>query len=161
MSNAFPRLVANEARARSTNTIHNVWLVNGVLPGALTVAFYNSLTLLSAELVGRSYGGGILKLEPTEAERLLIPTFPASAANRLPHIDGAIRRGDVNAALDIVDAIVLRPLGLSDREIEGLRNARENLFARRRARTRENGAPTTHSPRNRRTRAASDRGPAR
>ncbi len=33
----------------------------------LPLAFLNSATLFSAEMVGRSYGGGVLKLEPKEA----------------------------------------------------------------------------------------------
>jgi hypothetical protein len=35
--------------------------------------FFNSLTLAWAEVCGRSYGGGVLELEPREAEELPIP----------------------------------------------------------------------------------------
>jgi hypothetical protein len=56
-----------------TNTLHGVTVAEGVSAKALAVGFYNSLTMLSAELLARSYGGGVLKLEPTEAEALLIP----------------------------------------------------------------------------------------
>jgi adenine-specific DNA-methyltransferase len=147
MNNAFPRLVVNDARALSTNTIHKVSLLNGHLPSALGVAFYNSLTLLSAELVGRSYGGGILKLEPTEAERLLIPSFAADIGNHLEDVDAALRRGDLNAALDLVDAVVLKPLGVTPSEIAALRRAREKLFGRRRTRNiKALGAATTNTP---------------
>jgi adenine-specific DNA-methyltransferase len=134
MNNAFPRLVVNEADALSTNTIHNVALVNGHAPAALGVAFYNSLTLLSAELVGRSYGGGILKLEPTEAERLLIPLFDAAIGGHLDAVDGLLRGGDLDAVVDLVDSVVLKPLGLTASEIAALRRAREKLFRRRRTR---------------------------
>ena len=65
MSGAFPRLVSNEAGALSTNSVHGVRPYNGADPRALAAGFYTSLTMLSAELVGRSYGGGVLKLEPT------------------------------------------------------------------------------------------------
>lgn len=67
---AHPRLTANAAGALHTNTVHGVNLRNGMPAEALSVGFYNSLTLLSAELQGRSYGGGVLKLEPTEGESL-------------------------------------------------------------------------------------------
>jgi adenine-specific DNA methylase len=139
MSDAIPRLVRNEAGALSTNTIHNVTVGRGVSAAALAVAFYNSLTLLSAELVGRSYGGGILKLEPTEAERLLIPPFDRALSRRLRQIDRLLRGGDVEAVVDIVDPLVLTPLGLSEGEIAALRTARRRLFTRRRTRSKKNG----------------------
>ena len=54
MASEVPRLVINDAQALSTNTVHGVRLHNGTNPTDLVVAFYSSLTLLSAELVGRS-----------------------------------------------------------------------------------------------------------
>jgi adenine-specific DNA-methyltransferase len=147
MNNAFPRLVLNEAGALSTNTIHNVSLLNGESSRALSVGFYNSLTLLSAELVGRSYGGGILKLEPTEAERLLIPPLRPQLGAHLARVDSALRRGDLASVLDLVDALVLEPLGVTPAEIAGLRRGREKLFARRRARRLKNsGAAKKNTP---------------
>ena len=40
----------------------------------MALAAANSVTALGAELVGRSYGGGLLKLEPREAARLPVPS---------------------------------------------------------------------------------------
>jgi adenine-specific DNA methylase len=137
MSHTNPRLVNNEAGALSTNTIHNVSVSEEISSPALCVAFYNSLTLLSAELVGRSYGGGILKLEPSEAERLLIPSFERSLGRLLPRVDTLLRQGELEAVLDLVDPLVLAPLGLRQADILGLRAARHKLFARRRARSKK------------------------
>jgi len=134
MSDAYPRLATNQAKVLSTNTIHNVRLAKGVDPAALAVAFYNSLTLLSAELVGRSYGGGILKLEPSEAERLLFPPFPASLKTYLPQVDKLLREHDLDGILDLVDPLVLAPSGLDQKQIRQLRQAREKLVRRRRGR---------------------------
>jgi adenine-specific DNA-methyltransferase len=103
---------------------------------ALAAGFYNSLTLLSAELEGRSYGGGVLKLEPTEAERLLLPPLAPELAGLLPAVDRAIRARDVEAAADLVDPVVLTSLGLSADEIGVLRTARRQLQIRRKNRGR-------------------------
>src|SRR5207244_2442156 len=72
-SNEHPRLAANQVGALNTNTLHGVRCFDASHTQRLAAGFYNSLTMLSAELVGRSYGGGVLKLEPTEAEALLLP----------------------------------------------------------------------------------------
>lgn len=136
MSSSIPRLVSNEARTLSTNTLHNVVVADGVAISALAAAFYNSLTLLSAELVGRSYGGGILKLEPTEAERLLVPQLEPGYGRLLRRVDDLLRAGRVEAVLDLVDPIVLGPLELSGSELSRLREARLQLCARRQSRSR-------------------------
>jgi len=135
-SNEHPRLALNEAKVLSTNTIHGVRISSDVDGETLAAGFYNSLTLLSAELEGRSYGGGVLKLEPTEAERLLLPPLSPELAALLPAVDRAIRARDVEAAADLVDPVVLGPLGLSTDEIGVLRAARRQLQIRRKNRGR-------------------------
>jgi adenine-specific DNA-methyltransferase len=132
MSADIPRLVTNEAKAASTNTVHGVSLLNGANPQAVAASFYNSLTLLSAELVGRSYGGGVLKLEPTEAERLVVPTPQHDWAALLPTVDAALRARRYDELVRAVDDVVLvGGLGLSPRLVADLRAGHETLRARR------------------------------
>ncbi len=105
-----PRLVVNKVGARSTNLLHGVSLKEGAPPAAsLAVAMASSLTLLSAEVEGRAYGGGVLKLETREAERLLVPDITGLVADRLPAIfhstDELIRTGDIRSAARSVDEI--------------------------------------------------------
>ena len=104
---------------------------------ALAAGFYNSLTLLSAELVGRCYGGGVLKLEPTEAEALLLPPIPDSAGDHLPEVDELLRAGNLAAVLDHMDRLLLVDgLGLTSRQVDALRSGAERLRGRRRTRGR-------------------------
>jgi len=144
MANQIPRLVLNEAGAVSTNTIHGVYLLSPerVNERALVASFYNSLTLLSAELVGRSYGGGVLKLETQEAEKikLVIPkdsNVVQELARVAPQIDGLLRQKRAGQAIALVDRILLRDyLKLDDRALGLLREAHGSLQAKRMARTR-------------------------
>jgi adenine-specific DNA-methyltransferase len=136
-ANEHPRLAVNEARVVQTNTIHGVALSDPSQADALAASFYNSFTLLSAELVGRSYGGGVLKLEPTEAEALLVPPIPAEAAELLEPVDEFLRDRDLSSTLDLVDPLVLGSIGLSRREQMRLRAGAEKLRRRRRARGRK------------------------
>ena len=138
-AHVHPRLAVNEARVMHTNTLHGVVVSPAVSPRALAAGFYNSLTMLSAELLARSYGGGVLKLEPTEAEALLVPT--PHVLNRvlrlLGEVDDAVRAGEVERAFDIVDPIVLGGgLGLDDSMVDALRQGALRLRARRHARGR-------------------------
>ena len=133
-----PRMVANEAGTLHTNTVHGVSLAGDTDASALAVGFYNSLTLLSAELVGRSYGGGVLKLEPTEAEALLLPPIASSVGTKLERVDELLRARRMNDVLDVVDKLVLIDgLGLSQHQVSLLRAGAERLRARRRARNKK------------------------
>jgi adenine-specific DNA-methyltransferase len=130
-----PRLVVNEARLLHTNAVHGVRLKKGGLAASsLAAGFFNSLTLLSAELEGRSYGGGVLKLEPSEAESVVLPPL-GSIASKLSAVDVQLRDGSLADVLDIVDQVVLgKGLGLAKEEIASLRIGAEKLRSRRRAR---------------------------
>lgn len=135
-SNEHPRLALNEAGALSTNTLHGVRPHDEHAATLIAAGFYNSLTLLSVEIVGRSYGGGVLKLEPTEAEALLLPDLATELEEVLPAVDEAIRRRDIQAAVELVDPLILAPLGLDDADLALLRSGRRQLAARRKRRGR-------------------------
>ncbi|MGV7904611.1 SAM-dependent methyltransferase, partial [Mycobacterium kansasii] len=65
------------AKAHHLNSVHGVYLRDEVRTlgrDLLGFAALNSVTVLHAEIVGRSYGGGILKIEPREADRWLVPS---------------------------------------------------------------------------------------
>jgi adenine-specific DNA-methyltransferase len=132
VNGAVPRLAVNQVMARSTNSLHNVRLRDASIdPAAFTVAFYNAGTLLSAELCGRSYGGGALKLEPTEAGRLQLPVFKNSLGVHLPLVDSLVRAGSFDELFDLTDQLVLLPMGLSPADCQELRAAWRWLQTRR------------------------------
>lgn len=99
-----PLLAANRAGATATDTIHRVRLVSGVDVDSLCGAMVNSFTFAWAEVCGRSYGGGVIELEPREAEKLLIPYRYAPGLD-LEYIDRKLRAGDLEAALDHGDRV--------------------------------------------------------
>jgi adenine-specific DNA methylase len=105
-----PRLTVNAATATSTDTIHRVRLnrlAPDIDPTALAAVFHNSATFAFAEIMGRSYGGGILELEPAEAEQLPIPP-PAHAGTELAQdVDLLLKANEFDKALDVVDRHVL------------------------------------------------------
>lgn len=129
----FPRFVRNRAEATCTDTIHR-FTVRNCDPDHLVASTYTHLTAASAEIEGRSYGGGVLELEPTEAERLLLPDI-LEAAVPLDEADSYIRQGRLAALLKENDRRVLRgALGLSTRDCRMLKQIWEKLRDRRLAR---------------------------
>ena len=130
-----PRIIQNRANATCTDTIHRVRAAKGVDSGWLAAAAMNSLTFAFAEIRGRSYGGGVLELEPTEAEGL---PFPRDGRRQLSvdDLDTWARGKSVERILEEVDRLVLAPAGLSDSDIRVLRGIWKKLHERRKSRKR-------------------------
>lgn len=89
-NNLYPKLIINQAKAFTTDTMHRVSVNPSVDIKALTASYYNSLSLAFAEICGRSHGGGVLELMPNEVENIRLP-YHESNADLLPEIDRMIR----------------------------------------------------------------------
>ena len=136
-----PRLTTNAASALHLNSVHGVYLSDnnrGLGRELLPLASLNSVTLLNAEMVGRSYGGGILKLEPREADVWAMPTpsFVAARADALrkvrPAVARLLRGGQLQEAVRMVDAALLvGEGGLEEADLEVVRRAHHAMTSRR------------------------------
>ena len=112
MSHLGPRLIVNDVGAWSSNLLHGVTLgLMAPTPKALAAAMASSITLLSAEIEGRAYGGGVLKMETKETERLLVPVRETRHIARFEaafgEINAHIQDGDIETAAQIADNVCL------------------------------------------------------
>lgn len=140
-----PRLVANQAAAYHLNSVHGVYLREAnreIGCELLSLASLNSATLMHAEMVGRAYGGGILKLEPKEADLWAVPSLSlvrsrASALRAVQKGVGAmLAKGDLMGAVDLVDrALLVDGRALPSKQVGQMRAARDLLASRRETRS--------------------------
>jgi adenine-specific DNA-methyltransferase len=136
----FPRMVLNQAGATSTDTIHRL-SCKTAKPERVIANTYTWLTAASAEIEGRSYGGGVLELEPTEAERLLMPAT-LNGAMPLSECDRLTRAGRLDDVLEENARIVLMGhMGLSSADCALLRAIWTKMRDRRMARRKRGRSP--------------------
>jgi adenine-specific DNA-methyltransferase len=126
-------LVVNEAQATCSNAVHRVWLHPGtkLSPESIAAASWTTLYKLSAELQGRSYGGGVLKLEPGGATGLCLPAMEVPGL--LDEIEKTFFDDGPNAAQRVADRrLLIGQLGMTESKLGILRNAASRLEELRR-----------------------------
>ncbi len=136
-----PLLVLNRGECQNSNAVHSITWKNdvAVAPQAVTVGFLTSAVSAWAELRGRRYGGGVLKIEPGTLKRIPVPLVEGSE-DVFRDLDVLLRRGEEEKARRAADERVLRDgLGLGSHEIDILRRTRSKLMEWRRPSRGDNG----------------------
>lgn len=140
MNGAGPNLCANAAGVASINSVHGLFLKESCRDlgmNVLPTLFMSTVTQLSAEVRGRAYGGGLLKLEPREASQLLVVS--ADIACRLsseiermsPHVDKLLDAGKRDEATQLVDELLERGEVVSPADNQLARELLRKLRTRR------------------------------
>lgn len=114
MTHLGPRLVINQAGVNCTNSIHKVIFhdksVSLKLKVAISVSLLSSYSQLSSEIEGRSYGSGVLKIEPTAGKRiriLLSESIIEPLCSLVPLIEKKLEDGDYRGIAELVDKILI------------------------------------------------------
>lgn len=92
MSGLTPNLVRNDAGCTCTNSVHGVRVRDKRAIGRVVESWDSPFVQLSCEIEGHPLGGGMLKLEPREAGRILLPS-----AALFPQLDKATLSSAVSA----------------------------------------------------------------
>jgi len=141
MSHRYPRLIANQAGVSFLNSMHGLRLrqdAPAIARDALPLLSLNSVSMLGAEVFGRSYGGGILKMEPREAAQLPVPSPVVLSkawkhvAGRRDHLDALLRAGHWQEVVKTIDeALLVDAAGVSRADVLALRSEAARLRRRR------------------------------
>ncbi|MGH2758197.1 MAG: Eco57I restriction-modification methylase domain-containing protein [Actinomycetota bacterium] len=136
----YPRVISNRANVVTTDTIYRGQpKTDSISCDDFVAAFHNSLTLLTAEIEGRSFGGGVLELVPSEIARLAVPVLQGFGSH-LARLDAVMR--DI-AEPNLSDALIAETnrlvatagAGLTVELLSTLDTARQRLAQRRLDRT--------------------------
>lgn len=126
-----PALCINQTGAVCLNNIHRVWFEEGTPTQSIAVGSWTSLFQLSAEIHGRAYGGGVLKLEPSEAGRLSVP-LRSTLGVKAREIDRTAKQSGKSAARALADQLVLEDaMGVPRSHVKALQSGIKRLRALR------------------------------
>ena len=135
--NKYPRIVYNATTAQNTDTLHKIRFKENVDGHCVSAAFLNSFTLAMCEIIGRSYGGGVLTFEPGEVRKLKVPMLGSDELD-FESIDRLAKENRIGEILEYTDGILLeKHLKLSHEEILLLRGIWDRLSERRICRKKE------------------------
>lgn len=127
----YPKVIINQTDASSTDTIHRVRLKKPIDPRIIALSFLNSLSFAFSEILGRSYGGGVLTFEPTEIEEIPLPLLKEMNIDFMK-IDVLMRERRIEEVLDIVDEeLLIKQMKMRKAEVIKLRSIWKKLSQRR------------------------------
>ncbi len=131
-----PFLRANPDGILSTNNIHQITFdadVNEMERAWIELSSYSSIFQWSAEVHGRTYGGGVLKLEPGKARKLLVYSGAGQSLpdHALSNILDLIEKGDKASAVAAADAVIQMAAGASSEAISAFSECHRALRDRR------------------------------
>ncbi len=131
-SHILPKLIKNSANVYVTDAAYNINTKKNYHINSFIYSFYNIITLIFAELLGRKYGGGVLELTPKEFKGLPIPyievlypvflDFTKEYEKSLNKIDLIIRKSELS---------LKESLNISHKEFDSLTNIYFKLIRNR------------------------------
>jgi len=139
MNYGAPRLVVNSARLSATNRLHHLYFNVPAAQDVLkrfALAFLNPLTLATAEIASRVYGGGVLKIEPGDCAHIWVPDVRDERLKgfdrvALTEIDALLRLGEDWEAIDRTSGLLAETLSIPAQTMQTARRVYRELRTRR------------------------------
>lgn len=131
-SHSHPRIVVNRANILTTDGAYGITPHEGYSIDALCFSFFNSLTLLFAEMDGRFYGGGVLELTPREFRGLpLVYKEPSKVEFTDFRKIHRLAKGKPEPILDFGDTWLGQMMNIDGDTLQLIRNCWERVRAHR------------------------------
>ncbi len=131
-SHLYPKIIKNKTDALVTDSAYKIKMREGFQINSFIYSFYNSLTLVFAELEGRYYGGGVLEIIPSEFKGLPVPYVNISDDIFDEFVNNFENKKSIEDILHQNNFNILNTsLGLQNWEIEELEEIRTKLINKR------------------------------
>lgn len=127
----YPKLLVNKADVYVTDSAYRIRMNEGMNIENFTMSFYNSFTLLFAELNGRYYGGGVLELTPNEFKGLPIPKYTDQPDDYKEFIQMFNKKNSIEEFLLDNDHRILSSIDISEADIKNIHNLYTKVKSRR------------------------------
>jgi len=123
MSKEIPYITFNTAKLLSTNSVHQIFFSGKTDDNArkwIQFSMFSSISQLSIELYSKTYGGGVLKIEPSAAKNILVYSgegkpFPKELGEKVNKI---LAQGNKRKVVEFVDDWVINNLRISKKDME-------------------------------------------
>lgn len=108
------KIILNSAKVNSTNNVHRLYLkkeLTQTQSRLIAISMLSSFSQLSCETLGREYGSGALKLEPSLAKlvNVLIPDAPTQSINSYFHkINTFLDKSNLAGAMSLADSFIVK-----------------------------------------------------
>ncbi|EPL9568803.1 HsdM family class I SAM-dependent methyltransferase [Providencia rettgeri] len=134
-----PRMVVNQAKFNCTNSIHKVIFHDKKTKTntkiALSLLMLSSLSQFSAELEGRAYSSGVLKIEPSSGKKIKVMLSDNCIDDLLlikNFIDKKIENSEFFEATKLVDQVLIKNGLITKRQcdflIQGINELRQERY---------------------------------
>lgn len=131
-SHFYPKLLKNDTNALVTDSAYKIEMRTGFTINNLIFSFYNSLSLLFAEIEGRYYGGGVLELTPVEFKNVVMPYVTISNHDFLEYSNDFKNKTNIQSVLTANDLYILNTaLKVNQEEVDLLRKIYLKLITKR------------------------------
>jgi len=128
-ADCFHRVLYNPDNILVTDAAYRIKIKEDFNIQSFVFSYYNSLSLLFAEIEGRYYGGGVLELTPNEFKRLPLPYIEANL-NQFNYLDSLFKsKKPIEEILEYTDDIILKKCyNITEDQIKILRETRQHLI---------------------------------
>ena len=126
MTKEIPHLVFNPSNVFSTNSVHQIFFKEKIDENTkkwLQFSMFSSISQLSIELSAKTYGGGVLKIEPSAAKKILVfsgdkKEYPQGFENS---INDLLIQGRRDEIVDFVDDWFIRTYDISEKTYDKIK----------------------------------------
>jgi adenine-specific DNA-methyltransferase len=127
MTKGVPYIILNQSRILSTNSVHQIFFNKKIDLNTkkwIQLSMFTSFSQLSVELLGKTYGGGVLKIEPAAAKKILVydgqgEKFPESIEKEIIPL---LAQGKREEIVDLVDDWFVHNLDLSEQLVDRMKS---------------------------------------